>query len=149
MTQTLPAPLDNSKIHSPAVIRQHALDTADYYAYCRQLETDTQNAVRIAKLPKILTDEAAYQIAIAEQALKQERQLVRDVEAARQDKARQEFLISDDELIVLSANNPHTFLLDFASFTRRGYVIDNINDQLFFSHTFYSVGMRKPERVSK
>lgn len=148
MTQlTPPKPLDNTKLHSPAVVRQHAADTADYYAYRRQVEAEAQNAARVAKMPKTLSNEEYFEQAVAEQALKQERELERAVAEVAQEQARQAFLNTDEQSIVVASNNPHSFLGDFSHFTQLGYVMDASQGPLLFSHTFYTVGMSKPGKA--
>lgn len=143
-TTQMPAPLDTSVIHSPEVIRGHKAAVQAYY-----VERRADEAVKLQKSkpaqPRMLTDQEAYELAIAEDNAKKERQLARDVEAMQKEIAKAEFLASSPDSVKITAATPHQLFSELQPWFNKGYQVD-LENLRYFVPNCYSVELTKPAK---
>jgi actin-related protein len=140
----IPAPLDNTKIHSPAVVRKWQHDMADYHAAKRneELDAERKRQAEMAHANRVLNDDEYHQLAIQRENQKREKELERQVAELAKEKAKQEYLASSPEEVEISEHSDAEMLRLLQHWIQRGYEI-NFEAARYFQPGFYNIRLSK------
>jgi len=146
MNKTLPAPLDNSVLHTPAEYRQWQEDCAAFHAEQRAIEQKAAQlkAQQEANASRLMTNEEYHALAV-ERANEQhkravERQLIVDVK--KQEKL--DYLKSSPEIASLNESNPYTLIETLLHWGRRNYQLTE-NSIQYFADGIYQINLVAPK----
>lgn len=140
--QSLPQPLDLSKIHSPSAVKLHAAKVADYYAWRQSQDRKIVEEAKSVHQPKMLNDDEYYQLAVQQQEEKQQRELERQVAALAAEQEIAGFLESTPESVTITEATPFALLSALQHRIKQGYEID-LNNIFYFISGCYSVTLHK------
>lgn len=145
--QSLPQPLDLSKIHSPLAVKLHAAKVADYYAWRRAQDGKIVEEAKSVHQPKMLNDDDYYELAVQQQNEKQQRELERQVAQLAAEQARAGFLESTPESVTITEASPFGLLSALQQRIQQGYEVD-LDNILYFISGCYSVTLHKTSNAN-
>lgn len=143
-TDTAPT-LDNKKIHSPAVVQAHRQAVAEFYA-ARRANEDAQVSKANAETGhanRVLTDAEYFDMAVAADEVRKEKELVRQVAEHAAEQARLDFLASSPAVVQLTAATEFELLTNLQHWLHKKYTI-NLDNLRYFIRGCYSIELLAP-----
>lgn len=147
---TMPAPLDNTKIHTREQYRDWQRRMHAYHvALNEQEQQEAKKAeAKAAEANRILTDAEYDKLAQEREAAKQAKKAARDAEAKAKADEKADYLASMPEVAVVSETNPYTFLLQITHWASLGYSLSETAD-IAVLPSYYSASFNKPAPSKK
>jgi hypothetical protein len=126
-TPKRPAPLDPTRLHTPAEVRQWKHDEATYWAAMQALQDEERRKEEAARAHanRLLDADEYFELAQQREADNKARQFERDAARKAEELRKQEYLASNPPTAeILVSNNIAEFLRQFEHWVREGYEVD-------------------------
>lgn len=139
-----PSVLSNTKIHTPEQIAAHKDAVQQYFADKRAAEAIAiaDQTKQKAHANRILNSQEYYEISVAADTAKKERELQREVDHLVEKAAKDELHASRPETVTISERGDFTFLRDLQTWLQLGYTID-FDANRYLQPNFYSITLNK------
>jgi hypothetical protein len=144
----LPAPLDSSRLYSPAEVRKWKADCAAHYDAIRAAEKSEEQAKYKAAQPHYLTDEEYHALGVERFNAQKLKDLERETAALASAQEKQKFLDSSPATVEITETNIVVFFQQVQHWASRQYSI-NFDDSFNMMPTLHSLTMNAPVKSTK
>jgi hypothetical protein len=146
----LPAPLDNTKLHSPAVVRKWHADTALHWDAVRAADREAARKKEAdhAFANRTLDSDEYFTLAQERENQNRARQLERQAAEYAAEKQKTDYLASSPEVALILADNPAQFLREITHWVKKGYEPD-LTGPMTLAWNFCHHTLKAPAKKSK
>lgn len=147
---TKPADLSMYVLHTPAEVRQHRLDTEDYFKAIQDIERAKQAKAQavINEANRTLNDDDYFALKLKQKKEQDDKQAQRVAAEKATELARIDFLMSSPPVVEIMETNEHRFLTSVINFASRGYTLGD-NGILHFGHGLFHCNLDAPATTKK
>ena len=146
----MPEPLGSHRIHTPAEVRAHKLAVANYWASVRAKERADADKIAAEKAHanRYLSDQEAYELAVARDNANRAKQFERDQAALAKEQERLAYLKNTPETAEICTTNTTHFFQELEAWHLKGYSV-YFPGPLVLSPSFCHVTLRRAEPAKK
>jgi hypothetical protein len=140
-----PAPLDNTKLHSPAVVRKWKEDESAYWAAVRAAEQQAaqEEEAQRAHDNRLLSADEYFALAVERENANRARQTEREAARYADEQQKKEALAASPEVADVLTNNPVEMLREVIHWANRGYTLNPDGPIAMLPPSLWHVQMKK------